>query len=175
MKELRISVRLSKKSRSQLDTICEKYQITKTMAIENVIDSFFEKMLAPSTTLKESIEKHFIPSPAEIVNKIKSEYPTILRDSIDDHAEEIIQESIDLDKKVSVPAFHLGGEIVRFENRFVKKGELADARYNENINIRDIMRAYRYKIKGKSYDESMEQYFDLLTEDYKNMVNGKTS
>jgi hypothetical protein len=170
MKDFKISFRFSEETMNQLNVICEKYHLGKTAAIENAINAFFEKINSPSTTLKESVEKHF----NIIVDQIKSA-PTVLQNSIDEHAEEIIQESIDSNKKISTPVFHLSGEVVKFENRFVKRGELADVRYNKNINIRDVMRAYRYKMRGKSYDETMEQYFGLLTEDYKNLINGKTS
>jgi len=68
------------------------------------------------------------------------------------------------------PAFHLNSEIVKAGNRYVKKGEMADPRLGESINVRNVMRAFRNKAKGKKFDPEMEPYFEILTEDFKHQV-----
>lgn len=70
------------------------------------------------------------------------------------------------------PAFHLGAEVVKSGHRYIKKGELADDRFGERINIRPIMRAYRNKAHKKPYDKSQEPYFELLTSEFRGMVHG---
>jgi len=73
-------------------------------------------------------------------------------------------------KSPAQPAFHLNDEIVKAGNRYVKKGEMADPRLGENIDVRGVMRAFRQKARGKDYDLEMEPYFEILTEDFKKQV-----
>lgn len=153
-----LGVRISQESMDRLHTLMNTRNLKKPAIIEAALELLYN-------------DKKLIVHPAS--QTIADEEVTRNQEAFKETLQKEIRDNV-----LAEPAFHLKGEFVTrsssvipattIVSRYRQQGEMAGVKEaSEKINMRAVMGAFRNKVKGRTYDKEQEQYFDLLTFEFR--------